>query len=83
MSKVRVFDIQLSHDPSRVIEKAREAAAGSGVRFDGNEQHGLFSGHGIEGSYAIQGALLRIQISRKPIIMPWSMIESSMRKFFA
>lgn len=82
MSKTKTFDFQLSHDPFMVIEKARKAAAGNGVKFEGDEHQGRFSGHGIEGLYAIEGVQLTIQISRKPIIMPWSMIESSMSKFF-
>ncbi len=84
MSRTKTFAFQLSHEPAAVVEKARKAAAGNGVKFEGDVQQGRFSGHGIEGSYAIENArLLTIQISRKPIIMPWSMIESSMRKFFA
>lgn len=82
MSKTRTFDFQLSHDPAWVIEKARKAATGNGVAFEGDERKGRFAGHGIEGSYAIEGGLVTIAISRKPIVMPWSMIESSMRKFF-
>jgi hypothetical protein len=83
MSRTKTFAFPLSHEPAAVIEKARKAAAGNGVRFEGDEQQGRFAGHGVEGSYAIKEAQLTIQIVRKPIIMPWSMIESSMRKFFA
>lgn len=82
MSKVKTYDFRLSHDPTVVIEKARHAAAGNGVRFDGDETGGRFSGHGIEGLYAIQGDRLKIEIVRKPIIMPWSMIDSALRQFF-
>ncbi len=82
MSRTKTYEIQLAQDPRSVVEKARLAAAGNGVKFEGDECQGRFAGHGIEGSYTIQGAQLTIQIARKPIIMPWSMIETSMRKFF-
>lgn len=83
MSKTKIFAFPLAQDPLSVVDKARKAAADSGVHFQGDEQQGRFAGHGIEGSYAIEETKLTVQISRKPIIMPWSMIESSMRKFFA
>jgi hypothetical protein len=83
MSKTKTFAFPLSQGPASVVSRARKAAAENGVHFDGDEQQGQFTGHGIEGSYTIRDAELTVQISRKPIIMPWSMIESSMRKFFA
>lgn len=83
MSKTKTFAFPLSQEPDLVVAKARKAAAENGVRFDGDHQQGQFAGHGIEGFYSIGEAELTVQISRKPIIMPWSMIESSMRKFFA
>lgn len=83
MSRTKTFAFQLTHEASAVVEKARKAAAGNGVKFEGDDHQGRFAGHGIEGSYAIEDATLTVQISRKPIIMPWSMIETSMRKFFA
>lgn len=83
MSRNKTFEFPLSQAPAAVVDKARKAAAGNGVKFEGDEQQGRFAGHGIEGSYTIQQALLTVQISHKPIIMPWSMIESSLRKFFA
>lgn len=83
MSKTKTYAFPLSGDPLSVVEKARDAAAGNGVKFEGDEQQGRFAGHGIEGLYTIQEAQVMIQISRKPIIMPWSMIESSLRKFFS
>ena len=83
MSKTRKVAFPLSQSQDSVIARARKAAAEHGVRLDGDEQQGQFAGHGIEGSYHICDTELTVQISRKPIIMPWSMIESSMRKFFA
>lgn len=77
------FEVTLTHDPDEVIAKARLLARENGVDFDGNGQTGRFIGHGIEGSYLIFEDTLSVKISKKPFIMPWSLIESSLRKFFA
>ena len=77
------FEFKLHRDPDDVIAKARLAARDNGVNFEGDGQTGRFAGHGIEGSYLILEDTLSLQISKKPFIMPWSLIESSLRKFFA
>jgi hypothetical protein len=79
----KAFEVKLSSDPNEVIAKAKVAARDNGVNFEGDSQTGHFSGHGIEGSYLILENNLAIQISKKPFIMPWSMIETTLRKYFA
>lgn len=77
------FEVKLHSDPDDVIAKARVAARDNGVNFEGDGQTGHFKGHGIEGSYLIFEDTLSIQIQKKPFIMPWTLIESSLRKYFA
>ena len=76
------FEFKLHSDPDDVIAKARLAARDNGVNFEGDGQTGHFAGHGIEGSYLILEDTLSLKILKKPFIMPWSLIESSLRKFF-
>lgn len=76
------FEFKLHSDPDDVIAKARLAARDNGVNFEGDGQTGRFAGHGIEGSYLILEDTLSLKILKKPFIMPWSLIESSLRKFF-
>lgn len=77
------FEFKLHSDPDDVIARARLAARENGVNFEGDGQTGRFAGHGIEGSYLILEDTLSLKISKKPFIMPWSLIEASVRKFFA
>jgi len=77
------FEVKLKSDPSKVIAHARTVARDNGVLFDGDGQTGRFTGHGIEGSYLILEDTLCVKISKKPFIMPWTLIESTLRKFFA
>jgi hypothetical protein len=77
------FEVKLKHDPDEIIAKAREAARHNGIHFVGDGQTGHFAGHGIEGSYLIMDDILSVQIAKKPFIMPWSLIESTLRNYFA
>jgi hypothetical protein len=79
----KAFEVKLTSDPGEVIAKARVAARDNGVNFEGDDQTGHFSGHGIEGSYLILENTLAIHITKKPFIMPWGMIEKTLRNYFA
>jgi hypothetical protein len=76
------FEIKLNRNPDDIIAQARDAARSNGIHFVGDGQMGRFSGHGIEGSYLILDDILSVQISKKPFIMPWSLIESTLRNYF-
>lgn len=76
------FEVKLNCNADEIIAKAKSAAQSNGVRFVGDEQTGHFAGHGIEGSYLIMEDILCVQIAKKPFIMPWTLIESTLRKYF-
>ena len=77
------FEVKLNGSADAIIAQARAAAKHNGIHFDGDEQNGRFAGHGIEGSYLIFEDVLSVQIAKKPLIVPWSLIESTLRKYFA
>ncbi|MGZ8217279.1 hypothetical protein [Methylomagnum sp.] len=77
------FEVKLNRDPDEIIAQARAAAHKNGIQFSGDGQTGHFVGHGIEGSYLILDDILSVEIAKKPFIVPWSMIESKLRDFFA
>lgn len=76
------FEFQLKRNPDELIVKAREAARSNGIHFEGDGQTGRFAGLGIEGSYLVLEKTLSIQVAKKPLIMPWSMIEAKLKDFF-
>lgn len=79
----KTIQVKINRTPGELIVKARKAASENGVRFHGNEEHGHFAGHGIEGNYRIRDNLLSIHIVKKPFIMPWTLIESTVKGYFA
>ena len=76
------FEVKLQGDPDEIIAKAKTAARDHGVDLTGDGQTGHFSGLGIEGSYLIFEDTLAIEISKKPFILPWGMVESTLRNYF-
>jgi hypothetical protein len=76
------FELVLSVSPSDFLHKARSSAQSSGVELNGDESGGRFSGKGIEGAYEIQGNVLAIRILKKPLLMPWALIEMAVRDYF-
>jgi hypothetical protein len=76
------FEFKLQRAAEEIIAEAQAAARDKGVKFDGDSQRGQFSGHGIEGSYWIVDDILSIHVSRKPLMIPWAMIESAIRSYF-
>lgn len=77
------FAITLTSDAHEVVDRFKATAQKNNFQFSGNERLGQFSGKGIEGQYAIKGNLLTITIGKKPMLIPWSLIESTVRDFFA
>jgi len=76
------FEVKLNGNPDKIIAKAKEVAQTSGMHFVGDDQTGHFAGHGIEGSYLILEDILCVQIAKKPLILPWGLIESTLKKYF-
>jgi len=78
----RLIEIQLQEDGSLVMQRVRETAKTYGAELEGNDDCGKFCGKGIHGTYAIKGDKLAISITKKPMILPWGVIEKTVQKFF-
>jgi hypothetical protein len=85
MSQPRTFAIHVPEDvePSDILARARDAAKRSGIEIAGDDTAGRFTG-AAEGTYRVDGdaRLLSIEVVRKPAFVPWSMVESGLRKAF-
>ena len=78
----RRIEIPLHEDGSQLLERVRETARKYGAQVVGNGDRGEFAGKGIQGIYEIHEGRLAITISKKPLILPWGVIEKTVRKFF-
>jgi hypothetical protein len=68
--------------PSDLVAKAKEAAVESGAEFAGDERTGTFSGNGVVAKYEMRSEEVLITLTSKPLIAPWSFVETRIREFF-
>ena len=81
------FDIPVPADLPGVLARVQSLIVREGGQFAGDATGGRFSGATpvgpIEGRYAIQGNVIRVTITSKPLLAPCGAIESRIRKYFA
>lgn len=77
------FQIQLQRPASEIIAEAHATAQRKGVRFKGDTANGRFSGLGLEGHYTIEGNTLSVEVTQKPLLLSWSMIETAVKGYFS
>jgi len=76
------FSVNFTGDPTSLFERARKAAADNGAQISGDTNKGAFSGRGVEGNYTVSGNTVNITVDKKPMIIPWSLVESQLKQFF-
>ena len=78
------FTIDVDGDPAELISKARHAIKGIGGTLTGDNESGEVTADSpfgqIEGSYSVAGQAVSFVISKKPMMVPCSMIESQIRQ---
>ena len=77
------FTIDVDGDPADLIERAQKALASIGGTLEGDTTGGTVSGDTpfgrIEGTYSIAGRAVSFDITKKPVLISCSMIESQLR----
>lgn len=63
------------------MQTARTRAGKAGITLEGDVREGTFHG-AAEGRYVVEGRLVRLEVERKPSFVPWSLIESGLRRTF-
>lgn len=79
----KVIRVQVNQEPEALFEKAKAAAGENGIIFSGDAYGGTFKGMGLSGQYALDDQELALTVESKPMIMPWGLIESTVKKFFS
>ena len=79
------FDIEFTQSAGEVRRLAESAIVSAGGEFSGDEGSGRFrlsTGIGsIKGNYTINGTVLSVSISDKPMFVGCGRIESEIRKY--
>jgi len=82
------FTVALNDEISSVLSRVEAAITGSGGTFLGDSSKGVFQGNSImgpiKGEYcSVSGSEIRITIRDKPFVVPHSMIEGEIKKYFS
>ena len=79
----KTFKLEIRTTADEMLKRAKDEAGKSGATVTGDTSSGKFSGSGVEGTYKVVGDSVEITIEKKPFIVPMSLVESKVRKFFA
>ena len=82
------FTVSLTDEITSVLGRVQSEITGNGGRFEGNTEYGSFDGRSvlgpIRGEYrSVAGGGIEITITHKPFLIPFSRIESEIRRYFA
>ena len=79
-------DVPVPADLPAVIARVQTLIVGEGGTFAGDAAAGQFAGPTpvgtVEGLYVVQGSVIRVTITSKPLVAPCSAIEAKVRKYF-
>ena len=65
-----------------IIQKLAQAAVRYDVEFRGDIVSGYARGKGFHVDYVIQGEHCTLTVTKKPLLVPWSMVEKALGKIF-
>ncbi len=78
------FQFKIETSPSEIIDKVKSRIESEGGSFTGDENEGNFNLPtpigAIEGNYSVSDNELKIDITKKPMMLPCGMIESELQK---
>jgi hypothetical protein len=80
-AKSFAFDVAEGRTPQDILERARTEARGAGIALHGDAQGGRFEGTAT-GTWAVDGRTLRVEVQRKPTLVPWGLVESLLKRVF-
>jgi hypothetical protein len=79
---MKKFSVPFQQNPTHLVTHLQNAARDHGMHFCGDDRSGHFRGMGIEGQYVIRDQTFRITVRKKPLLVPWSMLEAKLTEFF-
>ena len=77
------FELPRPRDVGAMFAKLRGEAAVNGISFSGDDARGSCAGKGFSGRYEVGASAIRIEVVKKPMLVPQSMVVSEVGKLFA
>ncbi|HZG01572.1 MAG TPA: hypothetical protein VEY71_11240 [Chitinophagales bacterium] len=79
------FSVPFSGEVAEIVSKARSGIGNAGGNFNGDNNTGSFDistmAGEVRGTYTVNGSMLEVHITDKPMFLPCDMIESQLKQF--
>ena len=76
------FKIPLTKPKEQLMQDAATLLPKNGFQFTPDTNGGKISGNGFEGRICFTETEIEVEITKKPFIAPWSLVELKIRGFF-
>lgn len=77
----KFFEVELKENLEELIARTKNTAKEEGLTFDGDTNGGTIKGRGFEGVYKITDGKVAVTINKKPMLVPWLVVESKLKSF--
>lgn len=77
------FEVDLTEAVEDLLERTRKTATEGGFTFEGDVAGGNIAGQGFEGVYKVADGRIVVTIHKKPMVVPWFVVESKIKNFLA
>lgn len=74
---------KLPESPEVIVEKLKKLAVKHNVEFSGDVERGYARGKGFHVEYKVSGVNCTLTVTKKPLLVPWSLVESQLHKLFS
>ena len=73
---------ELTEDPQVIVEKLYKLANKHDIEFQGDHEKGFAKGKGFNVEYVVEGTMCTLTVTKKPMLIPWSLVERQLEKLF-
>lgn len=81
MSRSVTGDLPIA--PEIIIEKLEKLAVKHAVEFSGTVERGYARGKGFHVEYVVVGTRCTLTVTKKPLLVPWALVEAQLHKLFS
>lgn len=69
--------------PEVILEKLETLAVKHSIEFSGSVEKGYARGKGFHVEYVVVGTRCTLTVTKKPLLVPWALVEAQLHKLFS
>ena len=69
--------------PEVIVEKLEKLAVKHDIEFSGTVERGYARGKGFHVEYVVVGMRCTLTVTKKPLLVPWALVEAQLHKLFS